>query len=250
MTRFVVTLSGRSNLRLPKQVTIGEAVIQPWEEGLQTMMFVEADDFDGAERAAWLWGRALGNAIALVTFHSVDFSIKESIEVPEPGAETYGSRFHTPTIIRPLEVPVMEEELLKAGGLLQGIQAHESDTDPWKRAMSWYVRGIKDQDLTDKFMDYWISLETLSKLYDGPVEPITCHNCGQVTNARPDGRVVMAFLDDLKVNVPANLLKLLTKIRGPLFHDARAMKEAEAIQPVLKGVLSECLVKTLQRPPM
>jgi hypothetical protein len=60
----------------------------------------------------------------------------------------------------------------------------------------------------------------------------------------------MAFLDDLKVNVPANLVKLLTKIRGPLFHDARAMKEAEAIQPVLKGVLSECLVKTLQRPPM
>src|SRR2546425_1460129 len=131
MTRFVVTLSGRSNLRLPKQVTIGEAVIQPWEEGLQTMMFVDADSFDEAERTAGLWGRALGDAIALVTFHSVDFSIKESIEVAEPGAETYGSRFHTPTIIRPLEIPVMEEELRKASSLLPGVQAHGSDTDPW-----------------------------------------------------------------------------------------------------------------------
>jgi hypothetical protein len=247
MTRFVVTFSGRSVLRLPNEVTIGKAVVEPWEEGMQTMMFIDADSFDEAERAAGLWARALGDAIALVTFHSVDFSIKESFEIPEPGAETYGSRSHTPTIIRPFEIPVMENELLKAGELLEGVQAHGSDTDPWRRAMSWYVRGIKDQDPTDKFLDHWISLETLSKLYVGPVEPVKCRKCGEITNMRPDARVVMAFLQDLKVDVPANLVKLLTGIRGPLFHDARAMKEAGTIQPLLRGVLRECLVKTLER---
>lgn len=210
-------------------------------------MFVDADSFDEAEQRAALWGRALGDAIALITYHSADFSITESFEISEPGADTYGSRFHTPTIIRPLETPVMAEELLKAATMIPGIQSRGSDTDPWRRALSWYVRGIKDQDPTDKFMDHWISLETLSKLYAGPVEPGKCPHCGEVTNPRPDARVVMAFLQDLKVEVPSNLVKLLTGIRGPLFHDARAMKEAGAIQPILRGVLSECLVKTLER---
>jgi hypothetical protein len=144
-----------------------------------------------------------------------------------------------------LESPVTEDEILKALQLTPGIQSRQSEKDPWRRALNWYVRGVSDSDRTDKFIDFWISLETLSQLYDGHVEPYRCPHCDEITNPRPDARVVLAFLSDLKIKMPGNLVNVLTKIRGPLFHDAKAMKEAQTIQALLKSVLSECLIKTL-----
>ncbi len=245
MPRYVTTLYSQTVLRLSRRLKITDLTFEPADDGIHIIKTVEADTIEAAESDVGSWARTLSEAISLVTRRPVKFRIHRTVRISVPGGVSIQARGHVPAIIPPLELPIREDEITKAVRMVSEIKVHSSDEDPVRRALSWYVRGVEDSDYTDKFVDHWIALETLSALHKGPVDRQKCPHCGKMTNP-PVRSMIEALLRDFQVRTQRNLVRTLYGIRVRLFHSARATAQAKAIQPLLTGVLQECLVKCLQ----
>jgi len=223
--------------------------IEPRKNGFLLKKIVEAQSDIFGENDARLWAQRLGKALSLVKNLSVEIAVFAIKRIPDSSAdERYPytlERASAKLPVAPLEIPLTEDILREAFSIVKQMEFPALD-DHIDRAISWFARGLAVPDIVDKFIDHWIGLEALSKAYQGRVGPETCKCCGAVTNSRPNAAVLRGFLDSVGLKGYDKIASKLGRIRGSLFHSAKAMEEAQSMQPVLASLLKECLLRSLR----
>jgi len=197
------------------------------------------------------WGQQLSAVLSYLTDVPSFSMLKRVTLLSEPmtgsGPFIGGSMAHAEMKAQPQSVSLTEDLLKEALSIVEGLTS-----DPSKelvlRAIGWYSRGVADTsaDLMFKFMDHWISLETLSNTYRGKVKPTKCRSCGQTLSKRPVRSVLREFLTSLGYQESVQDIMKCSDIRNRLFHRADAEDEARDMQPILTLTLRNCILKTLK----
>ncbi len=243
---FKVQVKGRSFLRAALSLELNGLLVTPDNDGFLLTKTVEAESITAAENDVRAWAEVLADALGLVRGFPAEFSLMAASEVFRPpglGGRYLASTAHVKQFVEPV-VPLTADLLKDSVDLAGRISSHPAESAV-RRAVSWYSRGLLDTDIIDRFVAHWISLETLSRTYQGQVDAQFCSHCGEIINPRPDRAVLRGFLDSIGFGSITKLAMKLNDIRGRLFHEAKALSEARLMQPALTSLLKECLLKIL-----
>jgi len=246
MPRFQINFQGYGNAILSK-LSCGNIQIIPEDKGkFRIEKVIEEDSLDSASIISEEWAILFSQALSLLTDSTVTIKMTGLSQLDGfIGAGPSMSGKVTVTYLPPLK-QIFASDLKQVLTFIPKLEAL-SESDLRKRAINWFIKGMKDSDFVDRFISHWIALEALSNLYEGEVEPYTCPNqdCQHILNPRPHGSVLWSFLKSLGLKNESTDVNQMSKIRGNLFHEGKRLKEAASSQPKLQEILKQSILKTM-----
>lgn len=246
MPRFRINFHGYGNAILSK-LSFENIQIIPEDKGnFRIEKIIEEDSLDLASSIGEEWAILFSQALSLLTESIVTIKVTGVSQLD--GFVGYGPSMSRKITVTYLPSPkqICVSELKQVLTFIPKLEAL-SESDLRKRAVHWYMKGMKDSDFVDRFISHWIALEALSNLYEGDVEPYTCPNqdCKHILHPRPHGSVLRSFLKSLGLKNVSNDIKQMSNIRGDLFHKGKRLKEATSSQPILQEILKQSILKTM-----
>lgn len=117
-----------------------------------------------------------------------------------------------------------------------------------KRALRWFRKGLSNQNIEDRFLAFYFSLECISNDIKETVEKThTCQSCGKATGiskAQTDG---IKALIGRHPAAPTSLFSDISKARARLVHggDPAAQEVVRALEPTVRALAAEGIALSL-----
>ncbi len=242
MPLFQVHLVVDGDLRLSEEFTLDGYQFSPRPEGFGLTFQIEATSSEVAKKDAYAKVQLLMDSITLAKGPSLRHHFRQITKMPsKEGSQVLTTEVYASTDAY-LVIKEGKEGIVPAIELAKRIPGHKK-ADVLARVLRWHARGTSDSDSVDKFVDYWIALETLADSYGDKVEPYVCQDCGYTVNQRPVNGVLRAYLRSLEMVEAAERISTLAEARAKLFHEAstRALEYLSEVQ----GILKTCIQKEL-----
>jgi hypothetical protein len=203
-------------------------------KGIRAKLRVEAKDFDEAREKA---RENLLNIVAVLSFtinwgigiaHSAIVNI---IRAEKPVTrEKGGKKFVTNSMASFTIMPIPRVQRVhaeEAEKLLEDIlKFDEKPRGLMLRAIKWYYRGLLDEDPVDRFVDYWIALESIGYYY--------------VPRMAPTEKVRQTLMKCINQRNTDQLISL----RGKLFHSGvedKATEKLEELESAVRKLICEAV---------
>lgn len=117
-----------------------------------------------------------------------------------------------------------------------------------RRSLHFFGRGKRDTDPADSFLDYWISLENLSKLFTDNIEGARCVKCNHIYDPRPIRGILKALLKQWNLEDKIETLEKLYEKRAEIVHPRS--HDLDKIEPhKLAELVSSLIIKMVNNQP-
>lgn len=242
MPLFQVQLVVEGDLRLSEEFTLDGYQFSPTPEGFSLIFQIEAVSSEVAKKDAAAKVQLLMDSITFAKGTSLRHRFSQITEMPsrEGGSQVLSTEVYLGADAY-LVFKEGREGIAPAFDLAKRIPGHKK-ADVLARVLRWHARGTSDSDSVDKFVDYWVALETLANSYEAEVVPEVCR-CGRTVRKRPVNGILRAYLESLGMVEAADRISTLGQARGKLFHVAST--EALEYLSEVQGILKTCIQKEL-----
>lgn len=268
MKPFVVTLSAKPAVRLPKNMGTLElnfqepsgltrVLITKIEEesagtqiqtGLRFRVFLDAENVKGAVFSAKGLTDGIVSFMTMLTGRGMNIPREETAY--ELTKDVQERDFLQVFYDVPLTLPSRRQ--LDPQGLISFIDRHLKLQVPFSqhvtRAIRWYRLGATVTDIFDQFNCFWIGLEALNPLLQRKLsvkdDPTTCPECGHRWVATPTVSGIRAFMQG-KMKEGKTLYRNIHRLRIDIMHSTKELRELGELVSIYAPKTGETLFRAI-----
>lgn len=232
----------------PKRIIISK-IEEKWsgytiQSGLRLRVFLKAKNLKNAVEEAKSFADGIISFITLITGVGLDIPTEELAYEITPKIE---ERDFLQVFYDPIPMPISRRTLncqLLISLIDKVIKLNPKERDRIGRAMQWYRMGSMTPNIFDKFICFWIGLESLNPIFQEKFsvkdDPTNCPHCGYKWVSTPTVSGLRTFIQT-KIPEGKKLYRRIHDLRVNLMHSKKRLdilhKEASDLVPKIAEIL-------------